>query len=124
MNWKTWIPLGVAIVLGLAAAMIARGALSRTRGVAPAQPKTVKIVVIKGHVTPGQELAADQLTLGPIAAEVPPQGSFADVSPVVGRVAAAGMFNGQPVMEDLLAPRGSGSGLQSLLPRGMRAITV
>ena len=45
MNWKTWIPLALAIVLGLAAAVIARTSLNRTRGVGPPQPKTVKVVV-------------------------------------------------------------------------------
>jgi pilus assembly protein CpaB len=124
MNWKTWIPLALAIVLGLAAAMIARSALNRNRVVGTPQPKTVKIVVIKGHAAPGQELTGDLLALGPIAADVPPPGAFSDVGQVVGRVAGTPMFNGQPVLEDLLTPRGAGTGLQALLPRGMRAITV
>jgi pilus assembly protein CpaB len=114
----------LAIVLGLAAALVARSALNRNRVVGPPAPKTVKVVVVKGRAAPGQELTADLLSLGPIAAEVPPQGAFTDVTQVVGRVANTPMFNGQPVLEDLLAPRGSGTGLQSLLPKGMRAITV
>jgi pilus assembly protein CpaB len=124
MNWKTWIPLALAIVLGLTAALIARSALSRNRVAGPPQPKTVKIVVVKGLASPGQELTADRLTLGPIAAEVPPPDAFTSVSQVVGRVANTPMFNGQPVLEDLLAPKGAGTGLQALLPKGMRAITV
>ena len=124
MNWKTWIPLALAVVLGLAAALIARSALSRNRVVGPPQPKTVKVVVVKGHASPGQELTADLLSMGPIASEVPPAGAFTDVAQVVGRVANTPMFNGQPVLEDLLSPRGAGTGLQALLPKGMRAITV
>jgi pilus assembly protein CpaB len=124
MNWKTWIPLALAVVLGLAAALIARSALSRNRVAGPPQPKTVKIVVVKGHASPGQELTADLLTMGPIAADVPPPDAFTNVAQVVGRVANTPMFNGQPVLEDLLAPKGAGTGLQALLPRGMRAITV
>jgi pilus assembly protein CpaB len=34
------------------------------------------------------------------------------------------LVKGQPVIESLLAPIGSGSGLQALVPEGMRAITV
>jgi Flp pilus assembly protein CpaB len=34
------------------------------------------------------------------------------------------LFKGQPVMDNLLAAKGAGSGLQALVPRGMRAITV
>jgi pilus assembly protein CpaB len=124
MNWKNWIPLVLAIVLGLAAAMIARSAMHRTEGTGPVQPRTVKVVVAKGPVPPGQELTADLLTLGPIAAETPPAGAFTDVGSVVGRVLNTPLFNGQPVLEDLLAPRGGGTGIQALVPRGMRAITV
>ena len=124
MNWKTWIPLVLAIVLGVAAAVIARASLNRTRINGPPQPKTVKVVVAKGQVAPGQELTADLLALGPIASEAPPQGAFTDISAVVGRVANTPLFNGQPVLEDLLAPKGAGMGIQALLPRGMRAITV
>jgi pilus assembly protein CpaB len=124
MNLKTWLPLALAIVLGLIAAKVARDALARSREGQRAQAKTVKVVVAKGPVSPGQELTLEVLTLGPISAEVPPAGAFTDAAAVVGRVAAAPMFAGQPVMDTLLAPTGVGAGLQALVPRGMRAITV
>jgi pilus assembly protein CpaB len=124
MTWKTWIPLVVAVVLGLVAALVARESLKRNRIAGPPQPTTVKIVVVRGGAAPGQELTADLLTLGQIAAETPPPGTFLDVAQVAGRVASTQMFNGQPVVEDLLAPRGAGLGIQALVPKGMRAITV
>jgi pilus assembly protein CpaB len=125
MNVKTWIPLAIAVVLGLIAAKVARDSMNRNRGSGQGQTvKHVKIVVARVSVSPGQELTADMLTLGPIASETPPSKSFIDAAPVVGRVAAAPLFPGQPVTEDLLAVKGAGSGLQALVPRGMRAITV
>lgn len=124
MNLKTWLPLALAIVLGLVAAKVARDALARSREGQRAQSKTVKVVVAKGPVSPGQELTLDVLTLGPISAEAPPVGAFTDTAAVVGRVAATAMFAGQPVMDTLLAPTGVRAGLQALVPRGMRAITV
>lgn len=124
MNWKTWIPLVLAVVLGLVAALVARESMSRNRAVAPPPPPVVKIVVAKGEVAPGQQLTAEMMTLGPIASAVPPPGSFTDVGAVVGRVAHAPLFDGQPVIDNLLAPRGAGTGIQALVPRGMRAITV
>src|SRR5688500_4285731 len=124
MNLKTWLPLALAIVLGLIAAKVARDALVRSREGQRTQSKSVKVVVAKGPVTPGQELTADVLTLGAIAAEAPPVGAFTDTAAVVGRVSATAMFPGQPVMDTLLAPTGVGAGLQALVPRGMRAITV
>lgn len=124
MNLKTWTPLALAIVLGLIAAKVARDALVRNRAGEQTRSKTVKIVVAAGAVAPGQELTADVLTLGPISADAPPAGAFTDTAAVVGRVTAAAMFPGQPVMDTLLAPSGAGAGLQALVPRGMRAITV
>lgn len=125
MNLKTWIPLALAIVLGLIAAKVARDMLVRSRNnTETGQARTIKIVVAKGPVSPGQELSADVLTLGPIAAEVPPPGAFTDPGAVIGRVAVTEMFAGQPIMDALLASKGAGAGLQALVPRGMRAITL
>jgi pilus assembly protein CpaB len=124
MNVKTWIPLALAVVLGLIAAKVARDTIVRGRTSGPAQTRTVKIVVAAKPVSPGQELTADLLALGPIVAEAPPRGAFTDPAAVVGRAAATEMFPGQPVMDSLLAAKGSGSGLQALVPRGMRAVTV
>lgn len=124
MNLKTWMPLALAVVLGLVAAKVARDSLARTRGPGQAQGKSVRVVVAKLPVAPGQELTAEALALAPIAAEAPPPGAFTDVAAVAGRVAATALFQGQPLMEGVLAPRGAGSGLQALVPRGMRAITI
>jgi pilus assembly protein CpaB len=125
MNLKAWIPLALAIVLGLIAAKVARDTLARKSGDgAQVASRTVKIVVAKGPVSPGQELTAETVTLGPISAEVAPPGTFTDPAAVYGRVATVPLFAGQPVMDALLAPRGSGTGLQALVPMGMRAITV
>ena len=124
MNLKTWTPLALAIVLGLIAAKVARDALVRGRSGEQTGAKTVKVVVAKGAVSPGQALTPEALALGAIAAEAAPRGTFTDPAAVVGRVAATMMVPGQPVMEALLAPTGSGAGLQALVPRGMRAITL
>lgn len=124
MNLKTWMPLALAVVLGLIAAKVARDSLAKTRGPGQSQGKSVRVVVAKAAVAPGQELTPEMLALGSIAAEAPPPGAFTELSAAVGRVTATSLFNGQPVMEGLLAPRGAGSGLQALVPKGLRAITI
>jgi pilus assembly protein CpaB len=43
---------------------------------------------------------------------------------VVGRVVTTPLVKGQAILETLLAPSGTGSGLQSLIPPGMRAMTL
>ena len=125
MNVKTWIPLAIAVVLGLVAAKVARDSVAREREAGRRQVvKNIQIAVAKVPVSPGQELTAELLTLGPIASELPPPRSFTDPGPLVGRVAAAPLLPGQPVTEDLLAAKGAAAGLQALVPRGMRAITI
>lgn len=124
MNVKTWIPLALAVVLGLIAAKVARDTIVRNRSATQGPNKTVKVVVAAGAVAPGQELTADLLALAPIAAEAPPRGAFTDPRAIAGRVAATELFPGQPVIETLLAAKGAGAGLQALVPRGMRAVTV
>ena len=41
-----------------------------------------------------------------------------------GRVLATAAVKGSPVLQSMLAPKGSGSGLQALIPDGMRTITI
>lgn len=121
MNMKTYLPLAAALVLGTIAALVAKTTLSR--GPSSQAPKAVQIVVAKAAVSPGQELTADQLQLAPSSAKAPAH-SFTAVSDLVGRVLTAPVLAGQPVLEEQLAPRGTTSGAQALVPSGMRAVTV
>jgi len=52
------------------------------------------------------------------------QYGFSKISDVVGRVAMTQIVKGQPVLDTLLAARGSGGGAQAMIPEGMRAVTV
>lgn len=124
MNFKTWIPLALAIVLGLIAAKVAQDTLSRNRNNGQGDRKQVNVVVLAGPVSPGQELTPEMVTVAPIAAEAPPAGTFTDPSAVIGRTAVMSLFKGQLLMDSFLAAKGAGTGLQALVPRGMRAITV
>jgi pilus assembly protein CpaB len=123
MNFKTWTPLALAVVLGLIAAKLARDTIARGRD-GGGRTRSVNVVVAKAAVAPGQELTADMLTTGPISAELPPPGTFTQASNLVGRITAAPLFPGQPLVETLLAPTGAAAGLQALVPRGMRAISL
>src|SRR5215217_1929454 len=124
MNWKTWVPLVLAIVLGVVAAKVARDTLSKNKTAATPAGKFTKVVVTKADITPGKELKAEDLTLAQVEADNVPSSSFKETTEVVGRVSETLMVKGQPVVEAMLAPTGSGSGLQALVPPGMRAITV
>ena len=123
MNWKTWAPLIVAIVLGMVAAKAARDVMLKNKNTAT-NAKYAKVVVTRGDVQPGAALSAADLAIAQIDAAHAPATAFDSVDKVVGRVSETLMVKGQPIVEAMLAPVGSGSGLQALVPPGMRAITI
>jgi len=120
MKVKTWLPICLALVLGVIAAKLAKDSMSSRKGPAT----SVKLVVAKRAITPGESLSAADLEVRPIAAEALPEGAHSDASRLVGRTARADLVKGQPVLESLLAAAGAASGLQALVPPGMRAMTI
>lgn len=53
-----------------------------------------------------------------------PAGAFVSMDSVVGRVARVAVFAGEPLVPGRLAPTGSGAGLETKIPPGMRAMAV
>ena len=127
MNWKTWVPLILAIVLGVAAAKVARDQIMNSKLAAGPAGKFTKVVVAKGDIIPGKELKVDDLTLAQVQENAVPATSFKTVEDLLGppaRVTEMTVTKGQPIVEAMLTQTGSGSGLQALVPPGMRAITM
>lgn len=124
MKLNTLIPLIVALTMGLAAAILAHRALSRKGPSNAPAPATVSIVVVKAAVSPGHEFVADELTVMRSVGTSSPSGAFSDPAQVVGRVGAVAFVPGQPVLETMLAAKGTSPGLAALIPTGMRAITL
>jgi pilus assembly protein CpaB len=110
--------------LGLIAALMARSMMVN-KPVVPATASNVKaIVVAKDRILPGQELKAGHFTIASLASTSGAEQTFVNPADLNGRVAAGIILPGQAVLESLLAPKGATRGLQSLIPEGMRAITV
>lgn len=125
MNTKRIIPLALALVLGLISArMVVKIIQSKSVAQAANGPKLVKVVVAARDLPAGEDLTNDDVTAGEIVADSAPGTTFADPGELVGRVPAAPLVKGQAILESLLAPKGSGSGLQALIPTGMRAVTI
>src|SRR6476661_587239 len=121
MKLKTWLPIVLALVLGVFAAVLAKSAMSARRAAAGPQ---VKLVVAKRPVAPGQALTAADLDVLAIAGATVPEGAHVRPDELVGRTVGAQIVKGQTVLESLLAPEGTASGLQALVPPGMRAMTI
>src|SRR3712207_3164363 len=121
MKVKTWIPLVLAVVLGLFAAKLAKDAMSRGGGQA-IDTSTVPTVTASRDIEPGQQLTPADLTVGKVSADSVPTGSFRGLNDpnLQNRVATTRIVRGMPVTESLLAPSGTAAGVQALIPEGMR----
>ena len=124
MKVKTWIPLVLAVVLGLAALKFTRDAMSR--GGKTEDGNYVSTVTLARDVVPGEALKAADFTTTKVEAKSLPAGSFSstDDPNLADRVAATALVKGQTVIESLLAPKGTAAGVQALIPPGMRAMTI
>jgi pilus assembly protein CpaB len=124
MNMKTVIPLGLAVLLGLVAAVMVRNTIAHRGSVLPANSNLVSVVVAKQDIDPGKSLTKEDLVVAKVPAEAAPGHVFSDPNQLVGRVSISPLAKGQTILETLLASIGSGSGLQALIPPGMRAVTL
>ena len=121
MKTRTWLPLALALVLGVFAAMLAKRSMSSRKAAAAG---TIKLVVAQRAIAPGDALTVADLELRTIMADALPDGAHLDASELVGRAPQTQIAKGKPVLESMLAPRGSPTGLQALVPPGMRAMTI
>jgi len=123
MNWKTWVPLIIAVILGLVAAKVGRDLLVNRKDAGP-EGQLVRIVVAKRDIAPGHALEANDLTTAAFPPDSVPRGSFRQETELAGRIAAIQVIQGQPLLDSFLAMVGSGAGAQSIVPPGMRAVTL
>lgn len=124
MNWKTWIPLVLAIVFAVVAAKAARDWMLKNKGNGQPSGKFAKVVVAATDIEPGKDIKPEDLTTANIEADRIPANSFTEGSQLENRVTQMAIAKNSPVVEAMLAPTGTGSGLQALVPNGMRAVTM
>jgi pilus assembly protein CpaB len=63
------------------------------------------------------------VTLAPWAGSIP-QGAVAKKEDLVGRGVVSSIFQGEPMLEARLAPKGAGAGMAATIPPGMRAVAI
>jgi pilus assembly protein CpaB len=85
---------------------------------------TVQIVVAALPVQVGAKLTEADVRQAAWPKAVPIEGSFSLVSEVIGRGVLVPMVPNEPILATKLAPEGSGAGLMSTIPDGMRAVSV
>lgn len=84
---------------------------------------TNRVVAATSDLKIGALISAADLTSVAIAG-TPPKGSFTDPKEAIGRGVIAQIYQGEPIVDSRLAPKGSGGGLAATIPQGMRACAI
>lgn len=88
-----------------------------------AAAQTVKILVASRNLQAGAILSARDLQPAPWLGDIP-EGAFLNAADLPGRAVATPIYSGEPLTEKRLGSKGSGGGLASTIPTGMRAAAI
>lgn len=91
--------------------------------VVPTQMAGTRIITAAVDLKLGSVLRAVDLSSEVVQGAVP-KGAFLKPEDLVGRGVISAIYAGEPILDSRLAPVGSGGGLSSTIPKGMRAIAV
>lgn len=118
-NTRTWIMLGVAVVCGLLAVVLAAQWLTNqsSRGIA-------RIAVAASDISLGQRLTPDLVKLVDWPSSSMPPGAHKDIAALDGRVLRTSLLRGEAIIDTKLAPLGTTGGLSAVIGEGRRAMTV
>lgn len=85
--------------------------------------RTTKIVAAAADIKLGTILTAANLTTVEIAGTLP-KGGILKPEDAIGRGVMSDLYQGEPILDSRLAPKGSGGGLAANIKQGMRACAV
>ncbi len=122
MNRRLATILAIAcLIAGGCALLVYR--LVNTRLIAAKPEVSVRVVAAAQDLKIGSILTPANLTTVAMVGSVP-TGAILKANDAVGRGVIADIYKGEPILDGLLAPRGSGGGLAATIPQGMRACAV
>jgi len=113
--------LAAFVVAALCSVLVYRLVGMRLAAAKP-QPST-RVVAAAQDVKIGTVLSAPDLTTVQIMGTVP-KNAILDAKNAIGRGVVSPLYAGEPIMDDRLAPLGSGGGMAATIKDGMRAIAV
>jgi pilus assembly protein CpaB len=114
---------GLALALGLLAAYTVYNKL-RTSAGATSNERVVAVAVAARDIQVGIKLAADDVRLVQLPQSAVPPGAFSGTSQILSRGAVLPVAKGDFILPYKLAAVNAGAGLPSLIPPGMRAVSV
>jgi pilus assembly protein CpaB len=111
----------IAVVLGLVTAYVGMDMLKKAKGGAATASK---VVVATRDMEPGYVIEATDLKLEDIPAGLIPAKALRDPKLATGRTILATVVKGFPLLDNQLSAPGTGTGMQAMIPKGMRAFAV
>lgn len=124
MNSRFALALAISAGMALVVTGVFYQIAVRGRSPSAAKVETREVVVAVKDLEVGSSIQPTDLRLEPWPATKLPDGSFIDIEDVIERVPVSRVLANEPVLERRLAARGSGVGLSTKVPEGMRAMSV
>jgi pilus assembly protein CpaB len=114
---------GLALAVGLLVSFTVYNRL-RTFASSSSAAVGVPVVVAADDIQVGVKLADHDVRVVTLPQSAVPPGAFSATSKVLGRGAILPMSNGEFILPSKLAALNAGAGLPSMIPQGMRAVSV
>lgn len=108
-------------VAGICSILVYKMVGKRVAGVQ--KVSTIRIVAAAADIKLGTILTAANLTTVEVAAPLP-KGALLKPEDAIGRGVLSDLYQGEPILDERLAPKGSGGGLAATITQGMRACAV
>jgi pilus assembly protein CpaB len=117
--------VGVSLLFALVISGIFYQLVAARRGSSrPQRSEMREVVVATKPLSLGRAIKAEDVSLVKVPVDQFPQGGFSKVAEIIERPVISSVLAGEPVREGRLGARGSGLGLASIIPVGMRAVAV
>jgi pilus assembly protein CpaB len=122
MNKRLLSVLVFALVISVIASVILYRLIA-TKLAASAKGSTAQVAVASHDLEVGTLIKEGDLKVvdwsGP-----QPKGALLTSADLLGRGVVATVYEGEPILDNRLAPKGAGAGLAATIPKGMRAVAV
>src|ERR1700686_3655897 len=122
MNQRLFSVLIFAFVVSAGASLLLYRLIA-SRVTANAKQPTAQVIVAARNLELGTLVRDSDLRMGDWSGTVP-HAALLRKEDVVGRGAMSAIYEGEPILENRLAPKGAGAGLAAMIPAGMRAVAV
>lgn len=113
--------LVACVIAGICSLLVYRVVGRRLQATRPVV--TTKLVAAATDLKIGSVISPSDLTTVSIAGSAP-KDAILKPSDAIGRGVISDIYQGEPILENRLAPKGSGGGLAATIPQGMRACAV